>query len=326
MDFNLPLTTARRYWKRYTDDGAYLPSMLRKRGGSLEILTEEHSRFLENFYDNDAAATLQQAQEALEKEFGISITLSGLHKHLVEKCSFTMKKLEKHSEARNSEETKAKRAEWVAWTIASQIDYHKCIFIDEAGFNLHIKRNFGRSKRGHLAKATVPKYRGVTITILGAMTSEGVVHLSLRKPQQVGQKRVRTADGEATVAGKVGTRAEHFKAFLNDLMDVLDKLEMKDRLLVLDNATIHKTAEVKQVILDRNYNALFLPPWSPVFNPIEFFWSKLKAGVKRSMLTSQDTLTDRIIQSSQLVTPSDCYGWIEYSKSFFTKATNMEDL
>ena len=75
--------------------------------------------------------------------------------------------------------------------------------------------------------------------------------MSLRKPQQVGQKRVRAANGEATVADKVGTRAEHFKAFLNDLMDVLDKLEMKDRLLVLDNTMIYKTSEVKQVILDR---------------------------------------------------------------------------
>ena len=59
MGFDLFLTTARRYWKHYTDDKAYLPSMLSKRGGSKGVLTEEHSRFLENVYDDDVAATLQ---------------------------------------------------------------------------------------------------------------------------------------------------------------------------------------------------------------------------------------------------------------------------
>lgn len=41
---------------------------------------------------------------------------------------------------------------------------------------------------------------------------------------------------------------------------------------VLDNATIHKTNEVKRVILN-NYNVLLLPPYSPYLNIIEVWFS-----------------------------------------------------
>lgn len=64
---------------------------------------------------------------------------------------------------------------------------------------------------------------------------------------------------------------------------------------------------------------LHLPPYSPFLNPIEFCWSKLKAGVAREILTKDDTLTPRIISSAQSVTASDCEGWIKHSVSFFPR-------
>ena len=82
------------------------------------------------------------------EKFALSVTQSGLHKHLVQKCGLTMKKLEKISEARNSPETIQARYEWVYAFQQTGIDFQKCVFIDEAGFNMHMKRTFGRSKKG----------------------------------------------------------------------------------------------------------------------------------------------------------------------------------
>ncbi|KAI8376860.1 hypothetical protein BD560DRAFT_391747 [Blakeslea trispora] len=44
-----------------------------------------------------------------------------------------------------------------------------CVFNNEAGFSIHIRRNFGRSKRGQSAKAELPNNQGITITIVGAI-------------------------------------------------------------------------------------------------------------------------------------------------------------
>ena len=168
-----------------------------KSPGPLPILTSEHTEFLQKYYDSKSNATLKEAQESLYKHYGINITQSGLQKHLVNKCGLTIKKLEQISEYRNSNETIASRMNWGYSFEISGIDYYQCVFIDEASFNMHIKRSFGRSKRGKPAKALVSKSRGVNITILGAITGEGVVNLSLRRPQAaVVSKKRKTRDGE----------------------------------------------------------------------------------------------------------------------------------
>jgi putative transposase len=41
--------------------------------------------------------------------------------------------------------------------------------------------------------------------------------------------------------------------------------------ILLDNASIHRSSLVKQVVIEKNWTLLFLPPYSPWFNPIEAF-------------------------------------------------------
>ena len=238
-----------------------------------------------------------------------------------------MKKLERISEYCNSDETIASRINWAHAFESSGMDYYKCIFIDEAGFNMHIKRNFGRSKRGTPAKALVSKSRGVNMTIIGGITGEGVVNLSLRRPQAVvGSKKRKLRSGEEKVVGKIGTRAEHYIEFLEVLMGVLKENGMDGRTLVMDNAAIHKTQEVQEAVSKQGFEIMYLPPYSPFLNPIEEFWSKLKAGVKRNLLTTDDTLLPRIIDSANQVTAQDCQGWIRHSLSFVPHCINREKM
>lgn len=149
--------------------------------------------------------------------------------------------------------------------------------------------------------------------------------MCLRKPQVVLAKKRKLKDGTTkNVTGKIGTRAEHFIAFLNTLMDIMDRNSMDGRYLVMDNASIHHTKEVKDAVEKRGYAVIYLPPYSPFLNPIEEFWSKLKAGVKRDQLTKFDRLTPRIIHSAGQITPSDCQGWINHSLTFFPRCLAEE--
>ena len=235
------------------------------------------------YIDEYPAAVLSDIKHHLCEAFpGLTISISALHRHLVQNCKLTLKKLEKLTAARNSDRVVALRKEKVEeWKATRSLDFCKnCVFIDEAGFNLHTQRNHGCSRRGTPAKGTIPTAKGVTITIIGTISDAGVIDISLRKPQAVSTSKKRKVDGKAVdaVNGRIGTRTEHFLAYVSNVMDVLDKTNMQGYYLVMDNAPIHTPAKIRDLVESRHYKCLYLPPYSPFLNPIEEFWSKVKAG------------------------------------------------
>lgn len=330
LQVGINVRTAQYYVQQYTkDEQQRLPGPSKTRGGIHFKLGEEHTQILIRYFEQNPAATLQEARVSLCQQFdGLVITLSGLHKHLVDKCCLTLKKLDKLPAARNSERViEARKQAIQAWLALPSFDYARdCVFIDEAGFNMHIKRTFGRSQKGTPARTTVPTQRGVSITILGAICAAGIINLSLRKPQAVASRKKRKlgSDKHEAVNGRVGTRSEHYLEFLNSVMDVLDQASLKGKYLVMDNAPIHSPRVIQETVQRRGYHCLYLLPYSPFLNPIEEFWSKVKAGVKRHALSAQDQLTPRILESARQVTVADCQGWIRHSVFFFPRCLNGE--
>ncbi|KAG2215655.1 hypothetical protein INT45_008403 [Circinella minor] len=285
LSVGIKVRTGQHYVRQYKIDNE-LPVIMtgaKKPLGRPPTLISEHTAFLIEYYDKHVDAVLFEARDALYEQFtDISITLSGLHKHLVDKAGLTLKKLDKLPLARVTEKTLDKRAELITrWNNDSEFDFEKrCVFIDEAGFNLHIRRNFGRSKKGTPARAVVPTQRGVSVTILGAICELGVINVSLRKPQAVqSSKKRKRSNGTTVLNGRIGTRTEHFIEFLNKVMDVLDENGMKGRYLVMDNAPIHTNKSIEQLIEHRGYKCAYLAPYSPFLNPIEEFWSKVKQSM-----------------------------------------------
>ncbi|KAI8378880.1 hypothetical protein EDC96DRAFT_592445, partial [Choanephora cucurbitarum] len=155
LSVGIAVRTAQHYVKLYKDDEEKrLPGVVRaKKGGVSKKLNAQHTSFLIDFYEKkNAAAVLWEARDALLSAFPDlgSISLSSLHYHLTKHASLTLKKLEKLVKARNADTTLEQRKEKVLqWKADREMSWEEnCVFIDEAGFNLHIRRNFGRSKRG----------------------------------------------------------------------------------------------------------------------------------------------------------------------------------
>lgn len=299
-----------------------------RRMGTVSELTEKHSKFIIDLVDEHSTTTVAGIHELLLIEFpSLSVSPSAVYRHLRTSCALSMKKLEKISVARNSEETLKKRKETILqWLADKEMDFeNNCVFLDEAGFNLHMTRTRGWSKKGAPAKTTVPASKGTTITILGAISSAGIIDISLRKPIMVSGAKKRRVDGKVvTTTAKVGTRAEHYLNYLSNVMDVLDRNNMKGFYLVMDNAPIHKPATIRNLIESRGYKCVYLPPYSPFLNPIELFWSKVKYGVKRKPFETGETLTPRIMDACSKVTKKDCQGWIHHSLGFFEKCLALE--
>ncbi len=74
------------------------------------------------------------------------------------------------------------------------------------------------------------------------------------------------------------TTSEHFKTFIESL-----PLECGTSLL-MDNASIHKSAQMKSVFSRKGFNSLFIPPYSPECNPIENVFSSLKHSYRKQAM------------------------------------------
>ncbi|KAI9473379.1 hypothetical protein BDB00DRAFT_738318, partial [Zychaea mexicana] len=235
--------TAQHYVRQYRlkEDPGWLVGMKKNSlRGNNRKLKEEHTAFLMDFFDNNQSAVLWEARDALYVNFlALSIDISSLHRHLVKHCSLTLKRLNKLLAARNAPTTIETRVARInEWMADLEMDYAtNCVFVDEAGFNMHLRGNFGQSIKGTTAKQVVPLNRGVLISIIGAICKLGVIDLTLRKPTPVTKKstkckkkRKRNDDSaeEAVEAvekvnRRVGTRAIHFLEFLDGVLTSLDQ-------------------------------------------------------------------------------------------------------
>ncbi|KAG2200823.1 hypothetical protein INT47_001354 [Mucor saturninus] len=299
------------YRKKYREDPELGIPERKKRGpkGPRFKLKDRHADWIIKYIDERPTAVLAQVLEDLTNHFSdenIQVSKSALHRFMREKCALSMKRLEKIPARRNHIDVIKQRRESVEeWIANEDMDFEKnCVFIDRAGFNINIIRNRGWSKKDKPAKAIVPTSRSTSITILGAISTDGVIDISLRKPTSTTGSKKRKVNGkEVVVNGKLGTRSSHFMSYLNSMIDCLDRNGLQGYYLVMDNAPIHKPIAIRALIEKRGYN-----------------------GIKRNPLDTGDLLTPRIMESVTNVTLQDCRGGIRHSVSFFPRCIAMEKM
>lgn len=113
------------------------------------------------------------------------------------------------------------------------------------------------------------------MALIGAMARNGIIF-----------SRLVASKGQ----DKRGVDADDFRLFLLDLREHLPD----GALILLDNAPIHTAESVMQTLerlkKTKNIAVLFLPPYSPFLNPIEYAFSKIKGIVWKANLCSHEDL------------------------------------
>ena len=77
-------------------------------------------------------------------------------------------------------------------------------------------------------------------------------------------------------------------------------------IVVMDNLPAHKVAGVRQAVEAAGATLLYLPPYSPDFNPIEMAFSKLKALLRKAAARTRDDLWDATAKAIDTFTPGEC--------------------
>ena len=94
--------------------------------------------------------------------------------------------------------------------------------------------------------------------------------------------------------------------FLSYVEQVLVPTLSPGDVVILDNLPAHKGAAAREAIEAAGAQLLFLPPYSPDFNPIENAFSKLKALLRKAAARTVDELWTVIGQSLDAFTTPEC--------------------
>lgn len=140
----------------------------------------------------------------------------------------------------------------------------------------------GRSPRGERCRASVPHGHWKTTTFTAGLRLGGVTAPMLLDGPMNGP------------------------AFLAYAEQVLAPTLAPGDIVVMDNLPAHKIGGVREAIERAGATLLFLPPYSPDFNPIEMAFSKLKALLRKAAARTVDELWSAVTECTHAFKPDEC--------------------
>ncbi len=166
------------------------------------------------------------------------------------------------------------------------MDPERFVFLDETSANTAMTRLYGWGPRSERLVDTAPHGHWKTTTFVAGLRERGIVAPLV-------------LDGPMT--------GEVFRAYVEQML--APSLTSGD-VVVMDNLPAHKVTGVREAIQAAGASVLYLPPYSPDLNPIEQFFSKLKALLRKAAARTRDELWDTIGTLLDAFAPSEFRNYI----------------
>lgn len=151
-------------------------------------------------------------------------------------------------------------------------------------------RRYGRSPRGERVKGYAPNGHWKTTTFVAGLTRSGII-----APLVV----------DAPMNRAIFT--QYVRQFLAPELVPGD-------IVVMDNLSSHKGADVHAAIASRGARLLFLPPYSPDLNPIELAFAKLKTLLRTAAERTREDLWQRIGSLIERFKPEECSNYFRHAR------------
>ena len=179
------------------------------------------------------------------------------------------------------------RAAW-RLLVAGEIAAERLVFVDEMGTNISLSPLYSWSRKGERAFGSAPRNWGKNVTLLASITRKGL---------------------GPCLAVEGATRREVFEAYLEH---VLAPTLKPGQIVVMDNLSAHKGERVRELIEQRGCELVYLPPYSPDFNPIEQAFSKVKGLLRKAEARTREGLIGAMGRALDAVSAQDARGFFEH--------------
>ncbi len=166
------------------------------------------------------------------------------------------------------------------------LDPERIIFLDETAAATNMARRHGRAERGKRCRIAVPHGHYKTTTVTATLRGSGPFAIELM-------------DG--------ATNGARFMSYVIDVL--VPALKLGDT-VVMDNLSAHKVKGVREAIEAAGARLLYLPAYSPDFNPIENAFAKLKALLRTAAARTVPDLRAAIRQAFTRFTPNECCNYL----------------
>ena len=161
-------------------------------------------------------------------------------------------------------------------------------FLDESSVNLGMTRLYGRAPAGERINDYVPDVRFERTSIISTVRLDG---------------------GQIPFVFKGTLNGALFKSYTEQFL--APALSAGD-ILLMDNSSAHKTKGAVDALLKKGVTVMFIPRYSPDFNPIELLWSKLKAFLHKIKARTPESLLEAIKLALDTISTDDIEGWFRH--------------
>lgn len=240
--------------------------------------------WLEKHVEAFPDARLIDRVQAFEAEFGVSVSISAMHNAMVAiKC--THKKKTIFASERETDRVRKQREEFVEKR--QDLESNRLVFIDESGMRLGSTTRYTWGRRGKKVFG-FEKCAWKTVTMIGAIALDGFR----------GFMNVDSA-----------TNGDVFRTFVEH--ELVPNLRPGDY-VVMDNLSVHKNKYACAAIRAAGASIIYLPPYSPEWNPIEKAWAKMKDYIRRQITNTREQFDEAVCQAGKRITFSDILGWFQH--------------
>ena len=193
-----------------------------------------------------------------------------------------------HAAEQQRPDVAEQRAQWHGQL--SAVPGTRLLFVDESGANTKMARRGGRTAIGQRLVCHIPFGRYETQTLIAAVRLDGV-----RAPW--------------VFSGAMN--GEMFLAWVRQ--GLVPTLQPEDW-VIMDNLATHKVVGVREAIEAVGAHLLYLPPYSPDFNPIENMWSKIKQRLRSLAPRTAEDLLSAAALAFASVSQADCRGFFLHAR------------
>jgi transposase len=184
------------------------------------------------------------------------------------------------------------RDEWLraAWKVmvAKETDAGRLVFVDEMGSNIALAPLYAWAPKGERAFCSTPRNRGKNTTLLSSMSLEGM---------------------GPSLAVEGFTNKVLFETYVER---VLCPHLKEGQVVVMDNLSAHKGDRVRELIEGRGCELVYLPAYSPDFNPIEEAFSKIKGILRKIEARTREALIEALGVAISAVSAQDAHGYFKH--------------